>query len=47
MVIIASLVKKHFSEKWSAWGNQSEDYSPTWATYKNNSAKDKGLRLFA
>ena len=37
---------KH-SEKWSVWGNQSEDYAPTWSTYKNNSGKDKGLRLFA
>jgi N6-adenosine-specific RNA methylase IME4 len=23
--------------KWSAWGNQSEDYYPTWETYSNHS----------
>lgn len=24
-------------EGWTTWGNQAEDYSPTWATYSNHS----------
>jgi len=35
------------SALWSVWGNQSEEYQLTWKTYKNNSTKDKSLRLFA
>lgn len=23
---------------WTAWGNQAEEYAPTWSTYSNNSA---------
>ncbi len=31
-------------ENWHVWGNESEDYSPTWQTYANHSqAHDKGL----
>ena len=26
-----------FSPKWHVWGNQSEDYTPTWSTYANHS----------
>ena len=25
---------------WDTWGNQSEDYKPTWSTYSNHSASD-------
>lgn len=25
---------------WSSWGNQAEDYYPTWETYKNHSQKE-------
>ena len=25
------------SKKWKVWGNQSEDYEPSWPTYKNHS----------
>lgn len=25
------------SSKWQVWGNQSNEYEPTWATYKNHS----------
>ncbi|MDT0497788.1 MT-A70 family methyltransferase [Algiphilus sp. W345] len=25
---------------WSVWGNQAEDYYPTWATYSNHSQRD-------
>lgn len=28
-------------EKWDAWGNQAEDYTPTWNTYANHSQNDK------
>jgi N6-adenosine-specific RNA methylase IME4 len=26
---------------WKTWGNQSEEYSPTWATYANHSGNEK------
>ncbi len=26
---------------WTVWGNQSEDYEPTWATYANHSRAEK------
>lgn len=26
---------------WHAWGNQAEDYYPTWATYSNHSQSDR------
>jgi N6-adenosine-specific RNA methylase IME4 len=26
-----------FSESWHVWGNQSDEYSPTWPTYQNHS----------
>lgn len=26
---------------WSTWGNQSEDYEPTWATYSNHSQSER------
>ncbi len=26
-----------FSQRWGVWGNQCEDYEPTWPTYKNHS----------
>lgn len=26
---------------WSSWGNQAEDYYPTWATYSNHSQSDR------
>lgn len=29
-----------FSERWNVWGNQSDNYSPTWPTYQNHSGKD-------
>lgn len=33
-------------EGWAVWGNQaSDDYSPTWATYKNHSGADRQERL--
>jgi len=28
-------------EGWDVWGNQAEEYSPTWKTYKNHSQSDK------
>jgi N6-adenosine-specific RNA methylase IME4 len=28
---------------WDAWGNQAEDYTPTWKTYKNHSQIHKGI----
>jgi len=28
---------------WTVWGNQSEDYEPTWATYANHSQSKKEL----
>src|SRR5262245_5383630 len=33
---------------WTAWGNQAEDYAPTWKTYANHSAagRRKALPLF-
>jgi len=30
------------SKKWKVWGNQSDDYEPTWATYKNHSGSNGG-----
>lgn len=35
-----------YSQNWTVWGNQSNDYSPTWSTYKNHSKSDHNLRLF-
>ncbi|MBE9604135.1 S-adenosylmethionine-binding protein [Acetobacteraceae bacterium H6797] len=29
---------------WTVWGNQSESYEPTWATYSHNSATDRSIR---
>ncbi len=26
---------------WTVWGNQSDDYEPTWATYSHNSATER------
>lgn len=34
------------SDRWKAWGNQSEAYAPTWATYANHSQSEKTLSLF-
>jgi N6-adenosine-specific RNA methylase IME4 len=31
-------------KKWDQWGNQVENYSPTWTTYSNHS--QKVMRLF-
>lgn len=28
---------------WSSWGNQAEEYKPTWATYSNHSQRDNIL----
>jgi N6-adenosine-specific RNA methylase IME4 len=28
-------------EGWTVWGNQAEEYIPTWETYKNHSQSDK------
>ena len=28
-------------EGWKAWGNQADDYAPTWPTYANHSASDR------
>ena len=28
-----------FSERWNVWGDQSAEYEPTWATYKNHSGE--------
>jgi N6-adenosine-specific RNA methylase IME4 len=30
-------------EGWTTWGNQAEDYSPTWATYSNHSQSHGNL----
>ena len=35
-----------FSDSWNVWGNQSDEYSPNWPTYKHNSRPDRNLRLF-
>ncbi|MCA9223434.1 MAG: hypothetical protein KDA71_24130, partial [Planctomycetales bacterium] len=35
-----------FNANWNVWGDQSEEYAPNWSTYKNNSGKDRNLRLF-
>ena len=32
-------------EGWDVWGNQSEDYNPTWATYANHSQAEKGNNI--
>jgi len=35
---------------WATWGNQADDYSPTWSTYSNHSQSSKGeleVDLFA
>ena len=29
--------------KWASWGNQAEDYAPTWTTYKNHSQSRDSL----
>lgn len=29
---------------WSVWGNQADDYFPTWATYSNHSQAGQGMR---
>lgn len=36
-------------EGWTAWGNQAEDYQPTWSTYRNHSRSGNStlLPLFA
>lgn len=34
------------SEKWTVWGNQSDEYEPDWPTYSNHSKSDRNLRLF-
>lgn len=26
---------------WTAWGNQAEEYEPTWKTYANHSASER------
>lgn len=31
-------------EGWSTWGNQAEDYYPTWPTYSNHSQSQKNIR---
>ena len=33
---------------WTAWGNQADEYAPTWKTYANHSAagRRKALPLF-
>lgn len=28
---------------WSAWGNQAQDYFPTWDTYANHSQSERGI----
>lgn len=30
---------------WVTWGNQSEEYAPTWATYKNHSCSDDNAQV--
>jgi len=35
-----------FSDTWNVWGNESDEYEPTWETYKHNSTADRNLRLF-
>lgn len=30
---------------WSVWGNQSDDYAPTWATYANHSQAERPAKL--
>ncbi|MCA0176993.1 MAG: S-adenosylmethionine-binding protein [Proteobacteria bacterium] len=32
---------------WTAWGNQAEDYFPTWETYRNHSQSGREASLFA
>lgn len=32
-------------DNWDVWGNQSEDYTPTWKTYSNHSQKEKEERI--
>lgn len=31
---------------WTTWGNQAEDYTPTWKTYAHNSTTDRQSTLF-
>jgi N6-adenosine-specific RNA methylase IME4 len=30
--------------RWATWGNQSEEYAPSWPTYANHSASSTGFR---
>lgn len=30
-------------ENWASWGNQAEEYAPTWTTYANHSQSNRGL----
>ncbi len=32
-------------EGWTAWGNQAEDYQPTWNTYRNHSRSENTVLL--
>lgn len=32
---------------WVSWGNQSEEYEPTWATYANHSQSERTADLFS
>jgi len=29
---------------WTAWGNQAEEYEPTWSTYSNHSGNEKAMQ---
>jgi MT-A70 len=29
---------------WTAWGNQAEEYEPTWPTYSNHSGNEKAIQ---
>jgi len=35
------------SDKWTVWGDQSEDYEPDWSTYSNHSRSDQSQKLFS
>jgi N6-adenosine-specific RNA methylase IME4 len=30
-------------QNWSSWGNQAEEYTPTWTTYANHSQSEQSL----
>lgn len=32
---------------WTVWGNQSEDYYPSWKTYSNHSQVERGMSVLA